>query len=43
MANEKITKITEINITSPTCVAEINKFHNVDLGKKFWECVNENN
>ena len=36
-------KITEINITSPTCVAEINKFHNVDLGKKFWECVNENN
>lgn len=32
-------KITEINITSPTCVAEINKFHNIDLGKKFWECI----
>ena len=30
-------KITEINITSPTCIAEINKFHNVDLGKFFWE------
>ena len=30
-------KITEINITSPTCIAEINKFHNIDLGKFFWE------
>ena len=30
-------KITEINITSPTCISEINKFHNVDLGKIFWE------
>jgi len=30
-------KITEINITSPTCLAEINKFHNKDIGKFFWE------
>ncbi len=30
-------KITEINITSPTCVAEINKFHGINLGKIFWE------
>ena len=30
-------KITEINITSPTCLAEINKFHDVDIGKFFWE------
>jgi glutathione synthase len=32
-------KITEVNITSPTCIAEINKFHNVDLGKKFWNKI----
>ena len=32
-------KITEINITSPTCIAEINKFHNIDLGVKFWEKI----
>ena len=30
-------KITEVNITSPTCVTEINEFHNIDLGKMFWE------
>ena len=30
-------KITEVNITSPTCVVEINKFHNIDIGKIFWE------
>ena len=30
-------KITEINITSPTCVAEINSLHNVDIGKIFWD------
>ena len=30
-------KITEINITSPTCLVEINKFHNKDIGKFFWE------
>ena len=30
-------KITEINITSPTCIAEINKIHDVDVGKMFWE------
>ena len=30
-------KITEVNITSPTCLAEINKFHNKDIGKFFWE------
>jgi len=30
-------KITEINITSPTCIAEINKIHDVDVGKIFWE------
>ena len=34
-------KITEVNITSPTCLAEINDFHNIDLGKRFWEAVNE--
>ncbi len=33
-------KITEINITSPTCVSEINKFHNINLGMKFWEKIN---
>ena len=32
-------KITEINITSPTCIAEINKFHNIDLGKYFWKKI----
>ena len=32
-------KITEINITSPTCIAEINKFHNIDLGTYFWEKI----
>ena len=36
-------KITEINITSPTCISEINKFHNIDLGMKFWEKINEFN
>ena len=30
-------KITEINITSPTCIAEINKTHDIDVGKIFWE------
>ena len=30
-------KITEINITSPTCIAEINKIHDIDVGKIFWE------
>ncbi len=34
-------KITEINITSPTCVAEINKFHNINLGKYFWKKLND--
>jgi len=34
-------KITEVNITSPTCIAEINDFHNVDLGKIFWKTINE--
>jgi len=34
-------KITEVNITSPTCLTEINDFHNIDLGKRFWEAVNE--
>ena len=28
-------KITEINITSPTCIAEINKIHDIDVGKIF--------
>ncbi len=28
--------LTEINITSPTCMREINYFHNLDLGRKFW-------
>ena len=32
-------KITEVNITSPTCIAEINKFHNTDLGRKFWNKI----
>ena len=32
-------KITEVNITSPTCIAEINKFHNIDLGRKFWNKI----
>jgi glutathione synthase len=36
-------KITEVNITSPTCFSEINNFHNIDLGKTFWEVVNELN
>jgi len=36
-------KITEINITSPTCISEINKFHNINLGMKFWEKINEFN
>tara|TARA_Y100000768_G_scaffold53683_1_gene35382 strand:+ start:1297 stop:2232 length:936 start_codon:yes stop_codon:yes gene_type:complete len=30
-------KITEINITSPTCIAEINSMHNIDIGRFFWE------
>ena len=34
-------KITEVNITSPTCLTEINDFHNIDLGKRFWEAVSE--
>ena len=36
-------KITEINITSPTCIAEINQFHKINLGIKFWELINESN
>jgi glutathione synthase/RimK-type ligase-like ATP-grasp enzyme len=32
-------KITEVNITSPTCIAEINKFHNLNLGEIFWKDV----
>ena len=32
-------KITEVNITSPTCIAEINKFHNLNLGEIFWKEV----
>jgi len=30
-------KITEINITSPTCIAEINRFHGINLANIFWD------
>ena len=36
-------KITEINITSPTCISEINNFHDINLGIKFWENIDEFN
>jgi glutathione synthase len=52
LRNEKIyfagidmigSKITEINITSPTCISEINNFHDINLGIKFWEKIDEFN
>ncbi len=31
--------LTEINVTSPTGIQEISKFNNIDLSKKFWDCI----
>ena len=31
--------ITEINVTSPTCIQEINYFNNVNLEKRLWDVI----
>ena len=32
-------KLTEINVTSPTCIQEIDKFNNTNISKNFWDIV----
>ena len=29
--------LTEINVTSPTCIQEIKKFHKIDIAKIIWD------
>ena len=31
--------ITEINVTSPTCLQEINRFDSIKLEKKIWDSI----
>ena len=33
--------LTEINVTSPTCIQEIKKFHKIDIAKIIWDQLNE--
>ena len=34
-------QITEINVTSPTCLQEINRFDNVKLEANVWDAIEE--
>ena len=31
--------LTEINLTSPTCINEINNFHDTDICGLFWDGI----
>tara|TARA_B100000401_G_C52636357_1_gene638525 strand:- start:226 stop:882 length:657 start_codon:yes stop_codon:yes gene_type:complete len=33
--------LTEINVTSPTCIQEIKKFHKIDIAKIIWDQLSE--
>ena len=33
--------LTEINVTSPTCIQEIKKFHKIDIARIIWDQLNE--
>ncbi len=33
--------LTEINVTSPTCIQEIKKFHKIDIAKIIWDQLTE--
>tara|TARA_B100000401_G_scaffold436334_1_gene379615 strand:- start:77 stop:1012 length:936 start_codon:yes stop_codon:yes gene_type:complete len=35
--------LTEINVTSPTCIQEIKKLHKIDIAKIIWDKLNQNN
>ena len=34
--------LTEINVTSPTCIQEIKKFHKIDIARIIWDQLIEN-
>ena len=34
--------LTEINVTSPTCIREINHFNKDNIAEKFWKSVEKN-
>ena len=34
--------LTEINVTSPTCIREINYFNKDNIAEKFWRNVEKN-
>jgi glutathione synthase len=33
--------LTEINLTSPTGIQELERFNNINVAKKVWECLEE--
>ena len=35
--------LTEINVTSPTCIQEIKKLHRIDISKIIWDQLNDKN
>jgi glutathione synthase len=32
-------KLTEINVTSPTCVRELDKIYGINISARFWDAV----
>jgi len=34
--------LTEINVTSPTCIRELDEQYNLDIGSQLMECVEAN-